>query len=97
MAFHAGTTETKGKSFPAFLEALQLAGDNRLHLAHINTYCAGETMDYLDEMRKAIELLDQKQNIISESYLAVINGTFGKCANGIPLSMVTRTSLRKGG
>lgn len=97
VAFHAGTTETKGKSFPAFLEALQLAGDNRLHLAHINTYCAGETMDYLDEMRKAIELLDQKQNIISESYLAVINGTFGKCANGIPLSMVTRTSLRKGG
>lgn len=97
VAFHAGTTR-RGSNFHGFEEAVELAGDNSMHLAHINAYCRGTaTGDPIAETLSAVRTLEQKGNIISEFHLAPINGTSGRCVGGVPESHVTRTCLRSGG
>ncbi|MCX8169424.1 MAG: amidohydrolase family protein [Candidatus Methanomethylicia archaeon] len=96
IAFHVGTTNT-GSDLNGFLEALDLAGDNGLHIAHVNSYCRGLIEDPIYEALKAISALKGRKRIASESYLALINGTSGKCVNGIPVSRVTRNCLRMKG
>ena len=92
-AFHAGTTES-GSNFKGFLEALELAGDNRLHLAHINSYCRGQITTSLNEALEAISALEAHPNIFSESYLSPINGTSGRFINGESFSKATPISLK---
>jgi len=96
IAFHVGTTET-GSDINGLIEAVELAGDNGLHIAHVNSYCRGLIDDPIVEALKALRHLAGKRNIASESYLATINGTGGRCVNGVPVSKVTRNCLRLGG
>lgn len=92
VAFHAGSTET-GSNLEGALEAIELAGDNKLHLAHINSYCRGQIKDVLEESIELVAALDKNENIISESYLSPFNGTSAKFKNDIPESKVTKKCL----
>ncbi|MCD6155406.1 MAG: amidohydrolase family protein [Candidatus Verstraetearchaeota archaeon] len=96
IAFHVGTTET-GSDLNGLIEAVDLAGSNGLHIAHVNSYCRGLTDDPVEEALTALKKLSGKRNIASESYLARINGTGGLCVNNIPVSGVTRNCLKMGG
>jgi len=95
VAFHVGTTATSS-NLPGLKEAVELAGKNSLHVAHVNSYLRGLTKDPVEESLEGLDALRGKRNIVSESYLAIINGTGGKCTNAIPDSGVTRNCLRLG-
>ena len=97
IAFHAGST-VNGSNINAVEEALELAGNHPLHLAHANAYCRGQVEDVLMENKRLLEGLKKKPNVISESYLSVMNGT-GALINketGRAASGVTRTSRHCG-
>ncbi len=95
-AFHAGTTINSG-DFSGFREAVALIDGKRAHLAHINSYCRGDSGTPAEEAREALAILSDNMNIISESYLSLINGTSGYCENNAPVSRVTRKHLDRGG
>jgi hypothetical protein len=97
VAFHCGTTQT-GSSLNGLLEALELAGSNRLHVCHIPAYCRGLTHGSpVKESLLALEALAASPHLVSESYLGPCNGTSALLENGIPRSHVTRTCLQMGG
>lgn len=93
VAFHVGTTATSS-NLNGLKEAVELAGENHLHVAHVNSYLRGLIKDPVEESLEGLAALRGKRNIVSESYLAIINGTGGKCTDGIPDSHVTRNCLR---
>lgn len=93
VAYHCRTTES-GSNLIGLREAIELAESYRLHLPHINSFCRGTVNDPVSEALEAIALLQQAPQIFSESYLAEINGSFGNCENGVPISGMTRASLR---
>ena len=95
ISFHAATTET-GSQIEGFHEAVKLAGDNHLHMAHINSYCRGMIRPYETETMEAIEALKAHPNIRSEAYLASINGNTAKCIDGIPIPVVRNCLRMKG-
>ena len=98
VAFHAGTLNAKiGSNIEGFLEAVELAKGNSIHLAHINSYVRGLVRPYMEETEEAIKKLKENPNIRSESYLSPMNGTSAKCSKGEPESLGTRTSLSMGG
>jgi cytosine/adenosine deaminase-related metal-dependent hydrolase len=92
VAYHVGTSVTSS-SLDGLREAMELAGGNRLHIAHINSYCRGQRRDPMTEATEALQLLQGQRRIVSESYLSPYNSSSGKCANGIPVNRVTRTCL----
>jgi cytosine/adenosine deaminase-related metal-dependent hydrolase len=92
VAFHVGTTE-HGSNLRGLRQAVELAGDRALHVAHVNSYTRGQLLDALVEAQEAIQLLVQHPNLRSESYLARLNGTSARCRDGAPVSAVTRTCL----
>jgi imidazolonepropionase-like amidohydrolase len=96
VAFHAGSTE-RGSNIDGFLQALELAGDAALHIAHVNSYCRGAIRPAMQETEEAIAALAARPRVRSESYLSPMNGTSGKCANGVPESRVTQECLKRGG
>ena len=97
VAFHAGTTAT-GSDLRGLVEAVELAGGNRLHIAHVNSYLRGLVQDPLEEVLTGLAAIEGRANLVSESYLAIINGTGGKIgADGLPASHVTRNCLRMRG
>jgi hypothetical protein len=96
VAFHVGTTR-HGSDIEGFLEAVELAGKNHLHIAHVNSYCRGLHRTPAAEALEAAESLRQHRNLVSESYLGTINGTSASCVDGLPASHVTRNCLRMGG
>ncbi len=97
VAFHAGS-KRHGSNIEGFLEAVELAGEHALHVAHINSYCRGLVRPYMEETELAIEVLAAHPNIVSESYLSPLNGTSAKCTGGIPESLTTRNGgLKVGG
>jgi N-acyl-D-aspartate/D-glutamate deacylase len=96
IAFHAGTTAT-GSNIEGFHEAVKLAGKNRLHIAHVNSYCRGLNKVPAAEALEAAESLRQHRHLVSESYLGTINGTSASCVDGLPTSHVTRNCLKMGG
>ena len=97
VAWHAGTTPD-GSNINGMRQAVELAADNFLHLAHINAYCRGAIKPVEEEMLEAINLLKNHPNIVSESYLSARNGTkLNVDQNGIPLSGVTRNCLKRFG
>lgn len=94
IAYHAGTTKN-GSNIKGMEEAIKLANGLPLHLAHINSYCRGAVKNPLEEVKMALELLKKSPNIVSESYLASINGTSGEIDDkGLPKSHVTRNCLK---
>ena len=84
VAFHCGTTET-ASDITGLQEAVELAGPNRLHLAHVNSYCRGNVMDPVVEAQECISLLNGAPHLFSETYIASINGTSARCADGLPV------------
>ncbi|MDP2872663.1 MAG: amidohydrolase family protein [Bacillota bacterium] len=94
VAFHVGTTAT-ASNLPGLLEAVELAGDNCLHIAHVNSYLRGMDRDPVDETLVGLAAIGGRNNLVSESYLAVINGTGGQIGpDGLPTSHVTRNCLK---
>ena len=63
-------------------------------MAHINAYCRGNRYHYLEELRDAFQMLRENPNIISDSHMAVNNGTSGACRNGIPCDAITVNCLK---
>ena len=96
VAFHAGSA-TKGSNIEGFLQAVELAGPNSLHIAHVNSYCRGAVRLCMQETEEAIAALEAHPNLRSESYLSPLNGTSAKCADGAPQSRVTQHCLTVGG
>jgi cytosine/adenosine deaminase-related metal-dependent hydrolase len=97
VAFHCGTTQN-GSNLNGLLEALELAGSNRLHVCHIPAYCRGLTHGSpATEAMLALEALAARPHLVSESYLGPCNGTSARLENGKPRSHVTRTCLQMGG
>jgi hypothetical protein len=95
-AFHVGSTAT-GSDLAGLREAEVLADGRPLHVAHVNSYCRGLILDPIDEAREACEILARSPLLRSESYLARINGTSGRCIDGKVASGTARNSLRMGG
>lgn len=94
VAYHAGSTKN-GSNINGLEEAIVSADGLPLHLAHVNSYCRGLINSPLEEVHKALELLDRNQNIVSESYLSPLNGTTGDLdENFLPKSHVTRNCLK---
>lgn len=96
VACHAGSTKN-GSNIKGVIDAVDFADGNPFHLAHINAYCRGMVDSPREEVAQAIQLLIDNPQIISEFHLAPLNGTSGKCANGVPESHITRNCLRAGG
>ena len=95
-AFHVGSTEA-GSDLEGLRESEKLADGGPLHVAHVNSYCRGMILDAIDEAREAVEILVRSPRLRSESYLARINGTSGRCINGVPASGTARNCLKMGG
>jgi hypothetical protein len=94
VAFHVGTTET-GSDLNGLIEAVELAADNCLHICHVNSYLRGLIRDPAEEVLAGLAAIEGRKNLVSESYLAVINGTGGKIGpDGLPTSHVTRNCLK---
>ena len=80
------------------LEALELAGANRLHVCHITAYCRGLTHGSpVTETMMALEALAARPHLVSESHNGPLNGTGAQLENGKPRSHVTRTCLKSAG
>lgn len=95
-AFHAGTLNKKS-DLEGLYEAVELINRHPVHLAHINSYCRGKIRPAMAEAEEALALLKKKPHICSESYLSPVNGTSGKCSDGLPESQVTVMCLGTGG
>ncbi len=96
-AVHAGTSES-GSNIRGLEELIGLAAGLPVHIAHINSYCRGQTgRDPVEEALAALKLLRGAANVRSESYLGLINGTNGELVNGAPKSNVTKTCLARRG
>jgi len=97
MGFHVGTTET-GSNIQGVEEAVKLSEGKPLHIAHVNAYCRGYVEDPLLELKIIMDILKKSPNIVSESHLALRNGCYGGIdENGVPISYVTRNSLKANG
>lgn len=93
VGFHAGTTEN-GSNFYGFRDALAIVGDRPAHLAHVNAYTRGwATGDPYEENRQMLAALQRADNVVTESHLAVWNGTLGYCHDGVPHDAITRRCL----
>jgi hypothetical protein len=98
VCFHVGTLATGAGTLRSFREAVELAGPNHLHLAHVNSYCRGQVLgDPVAETLEALETLDANRNLVSEAYLAVFSGSPGKCVDGMLESLGPRNSLSMAG
>ena len=98
VAFHAGTT-ANGSNIEGFGEAVDLANGRPLHMAHVNSYCRGQMEDPLMETKRLLDVLIKNPNIVSESYLSVMNGTSAAIdpETGKARSAVTRACLEARG
>ncbi len=92
VAWHAGSTENRSNIY-GMKEAVECSGNNRLLLAHVNAYCRGNCYSYLEELRDAFEMLKKHPNIISDSHMAVNNGTSGFCIGNQVHDHITQNCL----
>jgi hypothetical protein len=97
VAVHAGSTR-KGSSLEGLEELLELSRGLPVHVAHVNSYCRGQTTrESLAIAAEAIGLLDEAPWARSEAYLAKWNGVGGHCLDGVPRSDIVKTCLVTGG
>ncbi|WP_427889150.1 amidohydrolase family protein [Kribbella sp. GL6] len=96
VASHCGTT-TAGSDIEGLRQTLELAGDNHIQIAHVNSYCRGDIETADQEAQIAVELLRASPHVFAESYLAEINGTSGVCADGVPTNKRVIGWLERGG
>lgn len=93
VAWHAGST-TAHSDINGMKEAVEVTGNMRLHLAHINSYCRGRVYNPEVEASEALELLKAHPRIWSEAYLSPLNGTHLSCdEKGQVLDHVTKNCL----
>ena len=93
VGFHAGTTRA-GSNLEGFRDALEIIGDRPCHLAHVNAYCRGwVTGDAMEETREVLTALTRAEQVVTESHLAIWNGTLGDCEDGVPHDAITRRCL----
>lgn len=85
VAVHCGTTAT-GSDLRGLAETIALVGDASVQIAHVNSYCRGDTGDAEDEAREAIEMLRAAPHLLSESYLDRHNAVPGEFVREIPAS-----------
>ena len=79
IAFHLGTTES-GSQLEGLREVPELVGKGRLHVCHVNSYCRGVIDDAASECVEALDILEgMRDQLNSEVYHAVQNGTSGRC------------------
>ncbi len=95
IAFHLGTTET-GSQLDGLREVPALVGNGRLHVCHVNSYCRGVIDDAPAECVEALGILEgMGDQLVSEVYHAVQNGTSGRCdEKGNVIADVPRNCLR---
>ena len=93
VAWHAGSTENRSNIY-GMKEAVACAEGNNLLMAHINAYCRGNCYNYLEELREAFQMLRDNPNIISDSHMAVDNGTSGRCSGDVVVDHITQNCLR---
>ena len=94
IAMHSGTTATRS-DIVGMRESIELAGDEFLHVAHVNSYCRGRHRHPVHEAMEAIQLLDGKANLVSESYLSPYNAArSGLDAGGGFASNIIDNSLK---
>ncbi|MFN8526677.1 MAG: amidohydrolase [Chloroflexota bacterium] len=75
-AFHAGSTRVGTSSYRGFEDALAIINGRRIHLAHVNAYSRGwVTGDHMEETRQMLRELEAADHLVTESHLAVWNGT----------------------
>lgn len=97
VAFHCGSTRN-GSNLNGLLDALKFAGDNRLHICHINAYCRGLTHGSpVTESMIALKELAKRPHLVSESHMGPYNACWSNLEKGVPRSHVTRTCLESGG
>jgi len=96
VAYHAGSTE-KGSDIHGMQEAIDLAKGSRMILAHVNSYCRGKHFACLEELEMAFKMLRDNPNVLSDSYMSIMNGTSGACQDGAPHSIITRGCLARFG
>ena len=93
VAWHAGTT-TAHSDIRGLEQVIEITGDMRLHLAHINSYCRGRVLPPDEEARIALKALEAHPNIWSEAYLSPYNGTHLTCDKaGEAQDFVTKNCL----
>ena len=95
IAFHLGTTES-GSQLEGLREVPELVGKGRLHVCHVNSYCRGVIDDAASECVEALDILEgMREQLNSEVYHAVQNGTSGRCdEKGNVIADVPRNCLR---
>lgn len=93
VAFHAGTT-AHGSDLTGVREALELAGGQRLHLAHTNAYLRGAVADPRDENAEALTLLAEHPHVVTETHLGPLNLCFGSLAGDELDDHIARNCLR---
>jgi hypothetical protein len=97
VAFHCGSTRN-GSNLYGLLDAFEFAGDNRLHICHVNAYCRGLTHGSpVAETMIALKELAVRRHLVSESHMATMNGCNSELEGDVPRSHVTRTCLKMGG
>ena len=93
VGYHVGTTESSSNLL-GLRETFELAGRNRLHIAHLNAYLRGMVRPPLEENIEALERLGAAYWMVSETHLGPCNGTGGGMdAAGMPGDWVTRNCL----
>ncbi|HIF12069.1 MAG TPA: hypothetical protein EYQ82_03465 [Dehalococcoidia bacterium] len=79
VAFHLATKDSSS-TLEGLREVPALLGDGRLHVAHVNSYCRGMILTPEQECREAFDILESvRGQVITEAYLAQMNGTNGLC------------------
>ncbi len=96
IAYHIGTTETGSRLDGVRELPALLGGTGRVHVAHINAYCRGSILPVEEEIREALQILeDLRDQIVSEVHLAKPNFTRGKSdADGNVEADVCRNCLQ---
>lgn len=96
IAYHIGTTETGSRLDGVRELPALLGGSGRVHVAHINAYCRGSVLPVEQEIREALQILeDLRDQIVAEVHLARPNFTRGKSdVDGRVLADVCRNCLR---
>jgi len=97
VAIHCGSTTAKS-DLTGLVEAVELAEGNRLQVCHVNSYCRGTHHDATLEARKALELLEGRDNILSESYLSLFNAARSDLdeSGGFASRIISQSLLRLG-
>lgn len=97
VAVHSGSTRN-GSNMNGALDSVDFAAGRPFHLAHINAYCRGAVLeDPKKELEVLLKALEEHPEIVSEFHTSPLNGTNGRCVDGVPESHITRNCLKMGG